>query len=265
MNRRTVSSPRQSMGVVRIFPSRRLRCKRMAVGVHDAMTTRPEYASELLLAAACARGDARALARFEKQFLSKVEAYVARLDSSPAFADEVRQLLRTKLFVSEAGGPPKIAAYRGTGPLGGWLRVAAIRTARDLLRSRKRHDAQREPAGLHLRPQAPDPELRYLKQHYARELGEAFERTIAALSPKQRNVLTLHFLEGMSSSAIGQLYGVTGAAVRLWIKDYREALLAETRRILAERLKLGSAELDSVVGLVQSQLDVSISRLFKRR
>src|SRR6185369_4971546 len=94
------------------------------------------HVADLFLACACALGDARALALFEDRLMTQVPTHVARIDRSPAFADEVKAQLRDKLFVARDGAPPKIAHYSGRGPLGGWLRVTAIRTAQNLLRGR---------------------------------------------------------------------------------------------------------------------------------
>lgn len=222
------------------------------------------HGADLRLAAACARGDPAALRELERRFLGEVPAYVARLDSTPAFAAEVQQRLRVKLLVSEGGAPPRIASYTGRGPLGAWLRVAAIRTARDLLRGRRDRPLDDDGA-IPLGSVRRDPELEYMKKHYREDLAEAFAKTLAARSDKERNVLCLYYVEGMSSAAIGKLYGVEGATVRLWIKQYRGALLDEMRRAVGERLRLDASELESVVRLVQSQLDVSISGLLRVR
>src|SRR5262249_39146452 len=61
--------------------------------------------ADLSLACACARGDARALAVFDATVLREVPRYVAHVDASPAFADDVCQRLRERLFVAN---PPKI-------------------------------------------------------------------------------------------------------------------------------------------------------------
>jgi RNA polymerase sigma-70 factor (ECF subfamily) len=225
------------------------------------------HAADVFLAAACGAGHREALATFEERHLAEVASYVARIDAAPEFADEVRQRLREKLFVGEGGERPKIAGYGGRGPLGGWVRVVAIRTARDLVRARGRGRGETattdEAAAFGV--DELDPELHYMKKHYATEFRAAFSETLMRLDPQRRNVLRLHFLEGMSSAAIGEMYGVSGAAVRLWIKQYRADLLAETRRMLAERLRLEPSELSSVLALVQSQMDASISKLLKSR
>jgi len=221
------------------------------------------HAPDLLLAAACADGDESALAELERQFMPEIAAYVARLDSSPSFADDVRQALRHRLLVSEGGARPKIASYTGAGPLGAWLRVAAVRTARNLLRARKPEVPLDDTGRVQLRSERPDPELDYLKTRYARDLEQAFSQTLASLGAKERNILSLYFLDGMSSTAIGALYRVHQATVRRWIEKLREAIVKETQRRLRERISVGPGELESLMLLVQSRLEVSISRVLR--
>src|SRR6478609_7039005 len=64
---------------------------------------------DLYLACACALGVAPALDAFTRTMLPGVDAHLTRFDPSPAFKDEVRQLLATKLLVAAAGETPAIA------------------------------------------------------------------------------------------------------------------------------------------------------------
>src|SRR5262249_22511362 len=129
---------------------------------------------------------------------------------------EVQQLVRKKLFVRDGATAPKIREYRGTGSLSGWVRIVAIRTARDLQRSHKMHAPVEEAGASQIRSALPDPELQYLKKRYGREFRQAFQTVLSTLPERERNVMRLHFLEGMTSAAIGALYQVQGATIRLW-------------------------------------------------
>src|SRR5262245_58099234 len=81
---------------------------------------------DLYLAWACAAGVPGAHAVFEREIVAHVPLHLARFRRGPEFTDEVLQALRERLLV---GDPPRIAAYGGRGPLGAWVRVAAIRIA----------------------------------------------------------------------------------------------------------------------------------------
>jgi RNA polymerase sigma-70 factor, ECF subfamily len=217
------------------------------------------HVADLYLAFACANGDARAIAAFDK-LLAQTGAFIARIDSSAAFADEVRQLLREKLLVARPTGPAKITDYTGRGPLGAWLRVAAVRTALNLRRSQG--TAVRPPAPIAMRS-APDPELDHLRTRYAGELKAAFQTTLEALDTDERNVLRLHYLDGMSIDEIGRLYRIHRATAARWIERARDKILVETRRLFNERHRLTPTELDSVIDMLQSKFDVSIERFLR--
>jgi RNA polymerase sigma-70 factor (ECF subfamily) len=213
---------------------------------------------DLYLACACVSGDPRALAVLDRRFFGDVGAFIAHIDPSPELADEVRQHLREKLLVAAPNATVKLADYRGRGPLGGWLRVAAVRTALNAVRARKQPvDADAD----ELEAPVDDPELTVLKSRYATELRDAFEATLAALPSDERTVLSMHYLDGLTIDEIGVTYGVHRATVARWLEKSRTAILADTRRRLGKRLQLAGAELDSLIGFARSRLDVSLRRL----
>jgi RNA polymerase sigma-70 factor, ECF subfamily len=211
---------------------------------------------DLYLACACAMRDQRAILEFERRFLSQVATYVQRLDRSPAFADDVRQHLAEDLLVGRSEAGPGLARYSGRGPLSAFVRLASVRTARYLMRVRRRH----VPMG----PMAEAPgstddlELELLKRQYAAEFHEAFAAAIAALSPEIRAALKMHFLDGMTMDAIAAMYRVNKSTVSRWITRARHQLFAEARQALAERLDMPAAEIDSLVQLLQSRIQVTL-------
>ncbi len=222
------------------------------------------HGDELYLACACAAGDRAALQSLEREYFSKVGDYVARTDPSPAFADEVRQQLRARLLVREGEGPPRIGDYSGAGPLGAWLRVAAARTALNLRRGKRPAGELSDEAGaLQLRSPAPDPELDYLKSRYGKEFREAFRGVLSGLPARERSLLSLYYLEGLSSPAIGKAFNVHPATVRKWLDSTREEIVRQTHALLKHRLDLSSAELKSLLKVLHSQLEQSVSRFLK--
>jgi RNA polymerase sigma-70 factor (ECF subfamily) len=216
------------------------------------------HAGDLYLACACSRGDARAIAALEREFVSQISAYLSRSDALAGFANEVKQAVRERILVARDSILPRIESYNGRGPLGGWLRIVTARIATDLRRAQRREGRQREPAPLP-RDQ-PDPELAYLKQRYGREFETALEKAFQELDAKESNLLRLHFLDGLAAPAIAPMYGVSARTIQRWIADAQSGILARVRRTLSERLKVSVHELDSLLGLVRSQLDISFHR-----
>jgi RNA polymerase sigma-70 factor (ECF subfamily) len=236
---------------------------RLPPGRDPAASLGELHAGDLYLACACAAGREDALALFETHFLSEVASYLGREAATSDVAAEVRQLLRQRLFVAEGPAPPKIASYSGRGPLGGWLRMTAIRVARNLRRTEKGHRPIDGDGALQLRAPGRDPELAYLTRRYSREFRAAFQKVLAELGPDERTILRLYFLDGLTVRALGELYHVNASTVSRRIAQAREKIRAETRRLLAGQLAVGPAELDSVLRLVDTQLELSLPRLLK--
>jgi RNA polymerase sigma-70 factor, ECF subfamily len=219
---------------------------------------------DLYLVCACLSGNAAALALFDEHFLAHVPDFVARIRPTAEFAQEVRQNLRIRLFLREgAQDSPRLASYRGSGPLGGWVRVAAIRVARNLVRGQRKSADRQAADEFPLDTKRTDPELRFLAEHYRPALRAAFRDTLESLSTRERNVLRLYFLDGMTSEAIGTMYGSHGSTVRLWIKQARQGILEHTCERLAAELELPREDVHSLIALLRSRLDVSLSAFLK--
>jgi RNA polymerase sigma-70 factor (ECF subfamily) len=219
-------------------------------------------AADVALARACASGDAAAIATVEERYFADLDRALARFDGG-SLVDEVKQRLRQKLFVGDGAGP-KIASYTGRGDLGRWIRVAATREAISILRKGKKEIPMEESAlAAALSEAGGDVELAYLKRLYRAEFKRAFEEGIRALDPKERTILKYHALDGLNIDQIGAVYGVHRATVARWIASVRDTLLIRTREILMDKIAVDRAEFDSIMRLIQSQLDVSLSRLLR--
>ena len=217
---------------------------------------------DLYLACGCAAQDPAALAAFDG-ILGQTVPVLQRMRIAASQIDEVVQVLRAKLLVSsDAGHPPLIASYAGRGSLLGWVRTAARRTALSLRRNMDEQiGGDGDERDLKRLPIPADAELDYLRNRYQVEFKQAVESAIATLDAEQLRVLRLHFHDGLSIDRIGALLGVHRATAARWIRATSDAVRSETRRLLHARLGLSTAELDSLAGLVQSQLHLSLSRL----
>ena len=106
-----------------------------------------------------------------------------------------------------------------------------------------------------------DPEIGYLKRLYRAEFKEAFQLAVAGLDDRERPVLRQHVLDGLGIDQPSALHHVHRATAARWIEAARASILTATQRELIRRLALSRAELTSVIRLIESQLDVSLSRV----
>jgi RNA polymerase sigma-70 factor (ECF subfamily) len=214
---------------------------------------------DLALAAACARGEPAALAAFEARYLPELRGVWARARGSTPPVDELVQTLRAKLFVGER---PRIADYRGASSLKTWLRVVATRTLIELARRHKTADPIDESGEHPIASRDDDPETAYLKRRYSDEIRRAFEQAARGLDAESRGVLHQHYARGLGIDAIAGTRGVHRATAARRLAGAREAVLRETRQLLMGRLRVSRAELESILRLVDSEMHVSVERVF---
>jgi RNA polymerase sigma-70 factor, ECF subfamily len=222
---------------------------------------REARAGDLLLACACEDGDPAALAAFETACLLPVEGALPHSGDRASFVDEVKQVVREKLFVSAPGERPRIAEYGGRSDLRTWLRVVATRVALDLLRRHHPQEAADDDLTAELASATDDPELTHLAQRYRTEFRAALEESARALSVHHRNLLRQHYVDGLTLDELAALHRVHRVTLARRVAAAREAFATGARRILLGRFGLGKRELDSIMTLVQSRIDLSLRRL----
>jgi len=212
-------------------------------------------AGDLLLAFGCARGDAAAIRILEQQYLLGLGASLPGPHRDDAA--EIVQILRERLLVPAGGRPARIEDYTGRGAMQSWLRVAAVRIALNLKRSRRREIPLDEDRALAERASG-DLEIDDLKRRYSTEFRAAFAAALEALPVRDRTLLRQHYLDGLTMEAVGALHRVHRITVVRWMDRARVALARETRRELTARLRVNEAELSSIIRLIESQMDLSI-------
>ena len=216
------------------------------------------HVADLYGADRCARGDATAIAWFERTCVATLGSALGRIDPSPAFVDEIRQRVREKLLVAADPRGARIQEYAGRGPLGAWVRVVAVREA---LAARRRPGLT---AGsdelLDVGASITSPELGLVKEQYRAEFQRAFAEALAELSAEQRNLLRHHYLHGLTLDQLASLYEMHRSSVARRIAKTRSGLLSATRRALMTRLATSPADFEELMGLIASRIDLSIER-----
>lgn len=239
-----------------IAPARAALCAALCAGIDDEPARIVgRRAADVHLALACARGEPAALAAFEQHALGPLPAYLARQRPTPNELDDVRQHLRTHLLVATPPQAPRIVQYAGDADLGAWIRVIATRALLDRRRASDGHRAR----PLDDLAAAGDPVIGGLRAAYREHFRAAFRQAVAQLPARDRTVLRLQLLDGLTLAEVGAVLGVHEATASRWAAAARRALAAASRAALRARLDATPEEVESALRLVGSQLDASVS------
>jgi RNA polymerase sigma-70 factor, ECF subfamily len=218
------------------------------------------HVTDLYLAHACVAGSSEAIAAFEQTYGAVIDDAVRALGlEEPAIAD-VAQEVRTHLLVAPPGGQPKLAAYPGRSTLHNWVRTLAARRAASA--SHRPVDVV-DDGELDARVLAdlPNAEQQHFRATYRMELKQAFESALATLTPQQRNLLRHRYVDELTVEAIGALYGVHKATASRWIDEARGSLAKRTRNAFVQRTRVTPSELQSIVHLLESHVELSLRRV----
>jgi RNA polymerase sigma-70 factor, ECF subfamily len=214
------------------------------------------HGNDLYVACGVLNKDRAALHIFEEQFMARVPDYVLRIRAGRDVVDEVTQLLRERLIMNE-----KIAEYSGKGALGGWIRVAAVRTALNHLRKNDPTGAGASELGEEISA-AGDPELSYVKEHSRDLFTDAFKRVLDKLDANERTILRLHYIDGLTMDQLAHLYKTPRSTIARRVAEARQQVLSSTENLLREEQRLSPSAIASVIRQARSQVQVTITRLF---
>jgi RNA polymerase sigma-70 factor, ECF subfamily len=215
---------------------------------------------DVIIAAAAVAGDARAVAVVEALCTLEVAFAAGRLRATATQADDVRSEVRRLVFTHDGERPAALAAYTGRGDFRGYVRVMAARALARRKQRDKREEAIEDDV-LEKLGSSIDPEVAMLRERYRPDVDAAFRAALSELSERGRAVLRYSLLDGWSIDRIGESYGVHRATAARWLEAAREELGRGIRAHLAERLTIGESQVDSIVALVTSRIEVSLDKL----
>ncbi len=222
--------------------------------------------ADLYLACACARGMTAAITAFDREYMREVDIALARMRIGPPRLNDVKQLVRQRLFVGggTSGAPTsvgKIAEYGGRGDLRRWVRSVAVRTCLNDLRKGKREILVDDDQMIAQHAIATDdPEIEYMKRTYSEQFKAAFAEALGQLGPREQTLLRYHHVDGLNIDEIGAIYRVHRVTAFRWLEKAKEQLVRQTLETLRARLKLPPNELDSVLRMIRSQMHLSLIR-----
>ena len=217
-----------------------------------------EHSADLYLACACAAGATGAAAAFETAYRPILERAVGRVDREAI--EEAVQIVLVSVLVGEPPNEPRIATYGGRSTLRAWLATVATRATLKL--HRRRDDQAHDSVGALVDAfVAEEPEIALAKARHGPDLAAAFIAALGALEPRERVLLRLHHARGWSVDRIGAFYKVGRSTAARWIAAARNALLEGAKGRLSAQLNLTPTELESLVALLRSNVELSLIRI----
>jgi RNA polymerase sigma-70 factor (ECF subfamily) len=218
-------------------------------------------ADHVYLAIACAAGDEAAIRRFEAEFLDEVDATATRLHATRDQLDELRSFVRRILLVTEPTRPAALREYSGRGDLRSYLRVIATRELVRVIGKARREVAIDTDSFLDKLSPASSPITSYVRDRYRADVHAAIRAALGELPEDARALLRYSIIDGWTVDRIGALFGIHRATAARRVAAARELLGEGIRAQLSARLAIPVEEVDSVVRLVQSRIDVSLERI----
>ncbi|MBI2301425.1 MAG: sigma-70 family RNA polymerase sigma factor [Armatimonadetes bacterium] len=161
-------------------------------------------AADELDAGRAARGDGDAFTRLIERHQAAVARWMWRFTRD---RDEHAELVQ-EVFVAAW---ESFGSYRGDGRFGGWLQRIAVRTGYDLWRRRRRERVEFEPDVAAVADRVthdPSPAA-------AVEAAETVHALLARLAPRDRLVLTLLHLDGLTVDEIAAVTGWSRSMVKV--------------------------------------------------
>lgn len=222
------------------------------------------HLSDLYLVCACLKEVLAAREALEAIYLSKVPSWLGNLRLSEDELDEVRQALRIQLLMGTPKAGPRLATYTGKGPIENWIRISAVRIAFRQGGEPRKPLKENDLALIEAMPAPqPDAELDLILSRYRAEFRQAYRESMQELPSEQKLLLQMHFLERLTTTRLGTLFGVEQSTISRRLKSTREAIYEATKQRLKARLQLSSHEFESLLAAIRSQLDASISQLLE--
>jgi RNA polymerase sigma-70 factor (ECF subfamily) len=152
------------------------------------------------------------------------------MDAEDVLQTVFTRLLRRPAAPSESGSTDRLDLSQSAGS---YLHRAAVNAALDLLRSRRRSrlvalgDVEQEL----IDEERPDPE----RSSSSRELGRRLRAALSRLSPRQAEIFTLRYLEGLGNLEIARLLGSSQTAIAVILHRARHRLQRELRAPQGDR------------------------------
>jgi RNA polymerase sigma-70 factor (ECF subfamily) len=99
------------------------------------------------------------------------------------------------------------------------------------------------------------------KGTYRQAFATAFADALHAMPDRASTLLRQHYIDGLTIDELGGLYRVHRSTVARLLARARGSLLAATRALMMQRLDIPASDLDSILRMIRSQIEISLRGL----
>jgi RNA polymerase sigma-70 factor, ECF subfamily len=216
-------------------------------------------AADLLLAFATINADPVATKHLDRRLVHAVGVVIARFEGLQI--EDLQQQVRHRVLVGDGAGGPRLAKYTGRGALSAWLKAVATSMAIDESRRLRPERLANDDELVATASTEAGPEMKLLNAQQKGLFKVAFEEALASLSPQERTVMRMRFVDGVAVEDIGRAFAVHRTTAMRWLERSQQQVMAATRKALRTRLGMPSREVDSLLRGLQPSINERISRL----
>ncbi|MGQ0508199.1 MAG: sigma factor-like helix-turn-helix DNA-binding protein [Myxococcaceae bacterium] len=223
------------------------------------------HAEDLFLAWAVLREEPCALRELMQLIDSKVRADVTRVLADDVHVDEVLSRLLSALTLEGSGGTKKLEQYTGRGPLAAWIRTVGMGTAINFRRQLRASINLEDPAlaGEDFQIASENQELRALRTSCGALFTRAFRHALGTLSSRERTLLRLRFIDGLTLDELASFQGIHRATAVRWLAELSSRLRRQVQMTLTQSGALDPQEADSLVRTARQGSVFSLRQLLR--
>jgi RNA polymerase sigma-70 factor (ECF subfamily) len=216
-------------------------------------------AADLLLAFATMKADRVATRELDRRLVRAVRVALARFEGLQV--EEIEQQVRHRVLVGDGASGPRLAKYTGRGAILSWLKAVATSLAIDESRRLRPERHANEDELVATASTEAGPEAKLLNAQQKHHFNAAFREALTALSPQERTVMRMRFVDDLPIEDIGKAFAVHRTTAMRWLEKAQSQVMAATRTVLGKRLGMRSRDVDSLLRALQPSINERISRL----
>jgi len=214
-------------------------------------------AAELYLACAWVAGLASAGEVMARDYLPPLRRRLAKMRLAAHEIDEVVQQTCERLIGRDDEGRARLVKYARQGRLQSLLVVVGTHIAIDSFRRAGREKSDQD--ALVALAATSDPRADLMRLQKQTVFKAAIEAGLESLDPRERTVLRLHLIDGLTLDEIAEIHQVHRVTVSRWLAAARVAIVERAREAARAQFGLSDTEFDAAY--TGSHLGLSLERL----